>query len=314
MRPLLIISLLTLFPFGATAGNTPYGESGHFWCGERFLKEGVNHFGYKEENAAKRGYIYVLAAALALQKKNVEEEGHWFYKPDRMQIIDAPEPTKSGFQVITFLVKPLTSNGEDEIVVAFTGSDQVVDWVKTNVQRRQTQFDEARRYIIHISTFPQVRGKKIIVSGISLGGGLAVYVTKNELTSNYIKQAWAINSSPVTYASDKIDKRIWNIFSDGEILSSIRNLKTLLLFKGVNKIGAPDDQTAKDFVLVKSNSIYAHFRWVITREVLFVADYALTNRGTLRNKDTEPLQILRRSSFASCKDSAIQSTTSDILH
>ncbi|WP_165699598.1 Mbeg1-like protein [Chimaeribacter californicus] len=312
MSRLIIATLLLCVPFFSISGDSTRGESGHFWCGERFLgNRGIDRFGIREEQAAIKGYIYVLAAALALQKNNNESNAHLFYKPERMQVIDTPESSPSGFKAITYLIKPLETDGHDEIVIAFTGSDQWLDWKKTNFGKSRDQYNEARNYVVKISKFPKVIGKKIIVSGISLGGALAVHVTKDSLTKNYIKQAWAINPSPKIYAGNDIDKRIWLIYSKGEILEHIRNMKFFLLFKGMGVIGAPENQKSMDYVLVKSNSIYAHYRWVITREVLFVADYALTNRGR-DIVNTEPYEILKKSSFRSCKNPIVMSETIDV--
>lgn len=294
----LIIAMLTSSQ--GIAGDGTRGESGRFWCGQRFLPKGIDVFGQREEFVANRGYIYVLAAALTLQKKsNAESDAHHFYKPERLIPIDSTNNTQSGFQATTFLLKPLTNNEQEEIVVAFAGSNELKDWIKTNLSASRRQYNDARNYIIKTLKVQKIHGKKIIVTGISLGGGLAVHVTKDPLTSNYIKEAWAINPSPKIYAPKNIDKRIWLISSYKEILTYARDLPASFIV-GSADIGAPKEQSGTDYNLVKSNSIYAHFRWVITREVLFAADFALTDKG--RNLyDTEPFEIIKKSHFASCK-------------
>lgn len=308
MNKWLIITMIIIASFNAISGEARFGERGHFWCGERFLPPMTNHFGANEENIAVKGYIYVLAAALALQQNNDEGKAHWFITPKRMEVINPPVTLPSGFKAITFLIKPLDPSHEDEIVVAFTGSDQGIDWTRTNIMRSRSQFKDAENYILSLARSMKIKDKKIIVTGISLGGGLAVYVTKNDNTSKYIKQAWAINPSPVTFSNNDIDNRIWLVYAEGEVLSFVRKALWLTYLRGIGNIGAPYHHTGKDFTLVKSNSVYAHFRWVITREVLFVADYAMTKRGT-KLFETEPYNILKRSSFQSCKNPEVLKTT-----
>ncbi|MCQ1060882.1 hypothetical protein LRP52_42015 [Photobacterium sp. ZSDE20] len=72
----------------------------------------------------------------------------------------------------------------------------------------------------------------------------------------------------------------------------------LLFATQPDSIGSPSNQTAEDYYLVRSNPIYGHFRWVLARNMLHMADLAFyieSHKGT-----TEPQEILEASSFEAC--------------
>lgn len=138
----------------------------------------------------------------------------------------------------------------------------------------------------------------MVVTGISLGGGLAVHVAKDAQMKSKIDEVWALNPSPRTYADSNMDTRIWLAATDTEILRKTRS-PAFFFIPGWGAIIGPENQMSSNFYLIRSNSLYGHFRWNIARQMLFVADYGLSDRG--RNPAiTEPLDILRASRFAAC--------------
>ncbi|MNM98664.1 hypothetical protein D3C81_1112000 [compost metagenome] len=153
--------------------------------------------------------------------------------------------------------------------------------------------------MLEMTARPDVAGKRLVVTGISLGGALAVHVTKNPATSALISETWAINSSPRTYADSERDKRIWSVASDKEALTWSRK-PGFHPYAGWGLIKGDPDHSAQDFNLIDSNLFYAHYRWGIARQMLFVADYKLSKRGSV-NEWTEPLAILHNSKFKSCE-------------
>lgn len=279
------------------------GEEGEIWCNERYRES--KHWEDPAKNAALKGYMYGLAAALALQAEGPEDQeaqSHYFSQPKRLLTIDRPKRYPSGFEVITFQLKATHPGARDEIIIAFTGSNDRSDWISTNLNPfGRKQYDEALAYTKEILAREVVKGKRVVLSGISLGGGLAIHVLKNPEIEHQIDEVWAINPSPKIYSSvaanGRMKKKTWLVYSDGEILTWGRGpLRHLIV--GSGKIEAGDGQTAV-FNLIESNRIYAHFRWGIARQMLWVADYELTR--TERNAWTEPFAILQDSRFRACQ-------------
>lgn len=287
---------------GCVSVDYPKYEKGAFWCNEPLkFSEGV-HFDERHLNAARRGYLYALAAAWVLQTTNPEGADHWFNLPARMKPTDEFPRHHSGFEVRTFEVREDPSDSApSEIVIAFAGSNDSDDWLFTNMLFSQSQYELAREYVKQVAhAYPGIR---LVVTGVSLGGALAGHVTKREETRDYVSEAWLLNPSPKLYANDQIDKKIWVLAMRGEILRVVRNPVMEKIWPGINRIGAPWDQTADDFYQVKSSVVYAHFRWLIARNVLFIADYAHLRHdmGPVDpRRVNEPREILEASCFRAC--------------
>lgn len=306
MKHYLFALLSTAVLSGCSILN-PYGtagEAGQFWCNERYRDH--SSWGAETKNAALRGYMYGLAAALVLQAEdpdNKEAQAHYFKRPPRLVPIDTPTRTTSGFEVTTFRLKPITRDKEEEIIIAFAGSNDRSDWISTNLNPfGRDQYDEAVTYTKHMLEHPSVKGKKITLTGISLGGGLVIHVLKQPDIEPFIHEAWALNPSPKIYApepaTDGMRKKTWMAYSDGEILTWGRSDFMRALIIGANKIEAGTQQTAV-FGLVESNRIYAHFRWGIARQMLWVADTEESKSDP--RAWTEPFSILQDSNFRTCQ-------------
>lgn len=299
--------LLTQFFLLVLGGcsTVPY-EKGAIWCNEPLKYEPGVHFDRPHLEVARRGYIYALAAAYVLQTNSDEDQDHWFALPLRLKEIDRPARDPSGFEVRTFALHDNPGDANpSEIVVAYTGSNDSSDWVLTNLFFSRTQYDLAKDYLVAIARkFP---GKRIVVTGFSLGAGLAGHVTKDPRTSALVSEAWLFNPSSKLYAHDGYDKRIWIGALRGEALRMIRSRPFELLWPGINRIGAPWQQNAQDYYLISAFPIYGHYRWSLTRNILFVADYAHLQDpiGPVdARRAREPREILEDSRFKACEKEA----------
>ncbi|MBD9412132.1 hypothetical protein [Stutzerimonas stutzeri] len=304
MRTLFIILASSMIITGCSIFNPhgTWGERGQFWCNERYRES--KNWGEPERNASLKGYMYALSAALALQSddpRDLEARAHHFAIPRRLEVVDKPDRLRSGFEVITFRLKPLVAGEREEIIIAFAGSNDRSDWITTNLNPfGKKQYDEAVEYTQNIIASGVAKNRRLVVAGISLGGGLAIHVLKNEALEPYIDEAWAINPSPKIYASlpatAAMKSKTWLVYSDREILTWGRGPLRHFI-RGGGSIEPGPGQTAV-FKLLSSNRTYAHFRWGIARQMLWVADYELSLGK--ENEWTEPLAILADSEFRSC--------------
>ncbi|CAH1043795.1 Mbeg1-like protein [Halomonas sp. TD01] len=295
--------ILIMFVLAGCAGNR-YGEvaigSHSVWCNERYLPERDSIETVQDElhlDVAKNGYLYAFLGAYAFQKDSKGGSDHLFVLPEYIERVESlsEQDDETGFEAEVFKVYSSQSN-LFEVVIVFIGSNDMADW-RTNfsfINRRQ--YDQARNYVLNVEKeFPEM---KFVVAGYSLGGGLAVHVTKHEQTSAKVQQAWAFNSSPKTWGDGSNDARIWQASMSRDALK-IARLPIFRVLPGVSRIGAGSGQRAENYYLVESNRVYAHFRWVLARDMLHVADLALYKEG-VEEESSKPLHLLKLSSFAAC--------------
>jgi len=295
----LLISALTLG--GCASIDYPKYECGKIWGAARVVKDGDFHPKYL--TASKQGYIYALAGALILQKDNNEGREHYFAKLDRLHWIDSlyEDDKTTGFEATTFeLFEDNESQAPNEVVIAFAGSNDAKDWIQNFSPLSVRQYQQAVDYVKRVKSISRYESIPLKVTGYSLGGALAVHVTKNPETSRYVNEAWAFNPSPKIYANGNGDDRIWLAAHRGEALSITRTAPFRIL-PGVSFIGASDEHTVDDFYLIKTNLIYGHYRWVLPIQMLHVADFALLKDRVSVSATTEPFEILKRTNFAGAK-------------
>lgn len=271
-----------------------WGRETH-WRGNQFTKP----FGEKQLKIAKEGYIYSLAAAVSLQNNStnaLEAFQHMLFLPDRLKLVESYKDSISGFEVQLFeLYSKDNPLNLEELIISFVGSNDWKDWIYTNFGGDKRQYKLARTYVENIAFRNKYKDIDIVVTGYSLGGGLAIHVTRNEETSKYIKKTWAFNPSPKTNSDNMIDDRIWVAGADKEVLKFVRKNKNV-----------SETQTSLDFYLVKSSIIYDHFRWTLAIDLLHVADRAFYEDAIKQGKDpnmikTEPQEIIENSYFAASK-------------
>ena len=293
MLPRLFLLCLFLVSAGAEAS-----QSG-FWCNQRFLSTTARPFDSRHLQIAQRGYMYVVAAALALQKDDREGRAYHFGLPSRLRLVDSPKRRASGFEVKTFEMLDAPDGKPIELVIAFTGSNDDTDWKDADLGNDTRQYTQARQYVKAITARPEFQGLRVVVTGFSLGGALAVHVTKHRDTRNLISETWAFNPSPRTWVGGQIDPRIWMAATANDGLHLARSFVTQLI-PGMNSIGAPAKQTAEGYYLLNANPVVSHYRWVLTRNMLYAADLAeRMQQGN--DAPTEPLEILQASHFAVCR-------------
>ncbi|MBP7080385.1 MAG: DUF2974 domain-containing protein [Rhodocyclaceae bacterium] len=272
------------------------------WCNQRYLPKRdaiVAVIDRLHQKVALNGYLYAVLGTYVLQKDSTEGRTHYFELPARAKL--APRLHRrnvtSGFEANSFeIYDKVNPSHLREIVVVFSGSDEDADW-RTNFSSDTAQYEEAIAYVQSVSRqYPQV---PIAVTGYSLGGALAVHVTKHPATAGLVYAAWVFNPSPKTWADSSINPKIWLAATSNDILK-IARLSLFQFLPGVAAIGAPANQKAENYYLIESNPVHAHFRWALARNILHSADLALwkASNGTLTA--SEPLEILQQSRFNAC--------------
>ena len=271
------------------------------WCNQRYLPEQDAIQRVTDDlhlSVARNGYLFALIGAYVLQKQNAEGNANHFDLPWRIRQVEAHHVKidDSGFEARNFVVYDKDTNAVSEVVIALTGSDDVADWL-TNFSLSKRQYEQAAGYVRRMSAvYPD---RKFVVTGYSLGGALAVHVTKNRETSPLIDAAWVFNPSPKTWADSSVDKRIWHAATASDILKVAR-WPIFRILPGVAYVGAPPQQRAEDYYLIDTNPIYAHYRWALARNILHMADLAVLKASNGAAETSEPLEILKLSRFKAC--------------
>lgn len=299
MKNLIIVNTLLLLITSMTACSTldSMGVKGKVWCKERYLDKQdqlEKIYSPTEENFAQKGFIYSTLGAVALQNDNDPNPDFHFNLPGYIEQIDHVEKS-SGFEVKSFIIKDKVTDKPLELVIAFTGSNQFAkDWLITNFGVSKEQYFDARNYVKTLMIREEIKAanlSKVVVTGYSLGGAIAGYVAKNPETSNYINEVWLFNPSPRLKTDNRdLDYRFWLGSTTKDALRLARGPNFLRIF--------PKEQRATDFFLVSSNSIYAHYRWVAARNMLWAADLKYFKDGYPNNPAMEIIQL---GNFKVCK-------------
>ncbi len=158
--------------------------------------------------------------------------GDVYQFPDgnRWQVADVEENPETGFRAVA--LKPLDPSDE-RVIVAFSGSDEGKDWgdnIKQGVGLSTAQYDAA---VDFANKWKASDGDNVILTGHSLGGGLASYASiKTDL------HATAVNSAPLALnhlGLNPLDAlRITQYYVPGEALSVVNDANPLDIRPGVN--------------------------------------------------------------------------------
>lgn len=294
MRTWIVLVAAAVFLSGCGMIPANWGKlEGRAWCDIRYLdtvKE-FNNFNPEGKKPMKRlqlsksGYMYAVAAVLPLQNP-LKDTDFNFSKPKRLEeISDLRENLRNGFDAMTFILNDEVGNPV-QTIISFGGSNQLRDYLLHNFWLFPVQYDSARAYVNKVFEHPDTKGLPIIAVGISLGGGLAVHVKK---TDGRIQEAWAFNPSPRTGVPSGEDSSIYLLANKYEILNRWNR----------EHLGATLEHTDTKFELINSSSIYGHYRWVLTRQILHFADLALFYESGRSSDLTEPMEILQTQQISS---------------
>ncbi len=277
-------------------------EKGPVWCNEAYPAVAKRaKYAPSTRDLSYKGYPYVTAAALALQKDSEEDKDHWIDIPHSFRQIHSVHDRSSGFEAKIFEYTPPNPKKKNELIIAFTGSNEIWnDWIATNFLGSQTQYYQANDLVQKFAPKYKENGYRIIASGFSLGGALAIHATYK--TKDLIDETWALNPSPITWIDGEEDARLHVLSTDKEILKNDRAQPDQPQH-GRYTIRAPENQVGQDFYAIKSTSIFSHFRYVLFRDVLHTAAYVDEEISPIASG--EPRNILRRTDFASCKSTKI---------
>ncbi len=113
-----------------------------------------------------------------------------------------------------------------EVVVAFRGTDGMIDWMQNFIPFRRIQVAPASEDFERILRLYENQGPKITATGHSLGGGLALHMSFKYPNIDAI----VFNSSPVTKAGLKVQEgnNRTSVWESGEFLQIARNLISLV--------------------------------------------------------------------------------------
>lgn len=179
--------------------------------------------------------------------------------------------------------------------MTFKGTNDARDWFLHNLSPAPEQYKMARAYVKRIYS-SQIPRSRIVVTGFSLGGGLASHIIQHPETSHMVQEAWLFNPSPRDGVNTKQNKQVWFAATRGEILGWLR----------WNYVGSPPSNRGTDFDLIHSSNIYAHSRFVLARQMLHFADLQEHLQSGRRTSTTTPLQVLQGSDHSRCSVTSAQ--------
>ena len=306
----VIIITCTLLGLMGCQGATKHRDSSEnltdsLWCNQRYLTNNDSQFDDIHLNVAKETYIYAIASSIAISNSNIEiKKSHpnklhgienVFVSPARMQQKDVVYDSKTGFSATTFwLYEEDGSNKPDELIIAFSGSNEVKDWWANLTPFGLKHYKKARLYFEEmVSKYDDENRLKVVVTGYSLGGGISLNVLKNKDTRDLVDKAVIFNSSTKSYSWDvRRDSKLWAASTKYEGMKLFRRF---MRFLGASI--APDTQRAEGYNLSQKNLIEDHYNDVLTRSLLHVADYAMITEGV---DETEPMKLLQLTEHSEC--------------
>lgn len=171
------------------------------------------------------------ASDLAYKSANAKvNDVYQFPDGKQWKVVDVKDDPNTGFRAVA--LKPVDPN-DVRVIVAFSGSDEGVDWgdnIKQGVGLSTAQYDEA---VDFANKWKASDGDNVILTGHSLGGGLASYASiKTDL------HATAVNSAPLALNHLGLNPfdalRITQYYVPGEALSVVNKANPLDIRPGFN--------------------------------------------------------------------------------
>lgn len=202
---------------------------------------------------AKRSFPYAIAAERAYERNENEFEPIPFPDESKWKLVSNsnPQEARLGFYAKAWV--HTQASGENEVVIAFRGTQfsEIPDWTRGNLTTLRlfpwrTQYDAALDYVRDTLRNPECAGLRLVLTGHSLGGGLAEYCQR------FIKGSIAIVFAPspnqgrifsIGAGGVLPDKDVLRVFENGEILRYLRWFA--LVFNRVNDDGIVRGQSAR---------------------------------------------------------------------
>ncbi|MBS1795126.1 MAG: DUF2974 domain-containing protein [Acidobacteria bacterium] len=213
------------FDTAQTVGRTTAGLAGK-------VVDAVTHPGIANPPGAQGlKFSETKAACDIAYKRTNSKVGDVYQFPDGKQwkVVDLKEDPKTGFRAVA--LKPLDP-ADNRTIVAFSGTDEGKDWgdnVKQGLGLPTAQYREA---VDFANKWKASDGNNVILTGHSLGGGLASYASiKTGL------RATAVNSAPLALDHLGLNplaaRRITQYYVPGEALSVLNKANPLDIRPGV---------------------------------------------------------------------------------
>jgi Protein of unknown function (DUF2974) len=195
--------------------------------------DAVTHPGDPSPPAAQGLEFSETKSACNLAYKSSDSKVNDVYEfPDGKQwkVVEVKEDPNTGFRAVA--LKPVDANDE-RVIVAFSGSDEGGDWddnIKQGAGIPTAQYGQA---VDFAEKWKASDGDNVILTGHSLGGGLASYASiKTDLP------ATAVNGAPLALSNlgfNPLDAlRITQYYVPGEALSVVNAANPLDIRPGLN--------------------------------------------------------------------------------
>lgn len=202
---------------------------GIFGKGKDLIESGIDHVSHPGDPnpPAAQGLTFAeskSASELAYKKHDLKA-GDIYKFPDgtEWRVAEVSSNPNTGFRAVALQPVDPTDN---RTIVAFSGSDELVDWGNNLGQGAGLPTPQYGEAVAFANKWKQREGDNVILTGHSLGGGLASYASiKTDL------HATAINSAPLALDHLGLNPfdalRITQYYVPGEALSVVNKLNPL---------------------------------------------------------------------------------------
>ena len=234
------------------------------WCNKRYLAQENVDISQKSKQLAKKAYLYSLCATLVLQNDKLKDSKyHSFKKPKYLKILKSCLDEKTDMEATLFY-----DELKDEYILAYAGTNSIKDWMANFIGYfRIKHYEKSLEFFLDCY---KEYGEKMVVCGFSLGGALSIYCSKRY--GKYVKEVYAFNSSPLTLSDISKNTNIYLLSTYNDALKPFRAVKRLIVGDTFIK-----DNIDESFHLIKQNPFANHQPWVLTRNLLHIADLSDQN-------------------------------------